>query len=382
MLSKSKTILVIGMFDSVHFYRWLEQFKNQDLHIIILPSKPFRNVHENLRSLISENRNFSFASNFYRYKFCGYIDFFLSKILFRSSYRVRLLNAVLKSHNFHRIHALEIQGAGYLCLDWSTKYKSKFLNNLIITNWGSDIYFFMHNSKHLDKIKRVLSIASFYSAECIRDYDLAVKLGYKAEFLDCNPNSGGVQFENSRIITPASERDLILIKGYGGLFGEANLAVSAISLILEEFPKLKIFYYSVTKDIAPLIVSQKKIFKNSIDYSAVDSRIPYDEMLDKFRSAKVYIGISKSDGISTSFIEALCAGAYPIQSNTSCANEWVNKGIRCTLVDLSVDQIKNAILSILENPDLLDSSVLNNLEISREHLNYEKVLTSSLKFYE
>ena len=114
----------------------------------------------------------------------------------------------------------------------------------------------------------------------------------------------------------------------------------------------------------------------------MDSRIPYDEMLDKFRSAKVYIGISKSDGISTSFIEALCAGAYPIQSNTSCANEWVNKGIRCTLVDLSVDQIKNAILSILENPDLLDSSVLNNLEISREHLNYEKVLTSSLKFYE
>ena len=69
MLSKSKSILVIGMFDSVHFYRWLEQFKNQDIHIRILPSKTFRNVHENLRSLISENRNFSFACNFYRYKF-------------------------------------------------------------------------------------------------------------------------------------------------------------------------------------------------------------------------------------------------------------------------------------------------------------------------
>jgi glycosyltransferase involved in cell wall biosynthesis len=380
----SKKILVVGMLDSIHFCRWLEQFKSQDLQIVIFPSKIFRNIHPNMLNLIN-NDNFIFVNNFYKFKFSGYIDFILSKCfkyLFRLDYRIWLFNIATKKHSYYRIHALEIQGAGYLCLDWKLKYKVEFSNNLIVTNWGSDIYFFMQDAKHLNKIKKVLSIASFYSAECTRDYDLAVQLGFTGKFLPCNPNSGGVIFDRTQQIYSSSERDLLLVKGYGGSFGQASLAISAINNVLSEFPNLRIFYYSVTKDVEPLIIAQKKIFMNDINYAKVDSPLSYEKMLSYFKNAKIYLGISRSDGISTSFLEALSYGAYPIQSNSSCANEWVDKGIQCTLVDLSIHQIENALRFILKNPDLLDLVVSKNLQIATDLLNYERIASDSLKFYQ
>jgi hypothetical protein len=39
--------------------------------------------------------------------------------------------------------------------------------------------------------------------------------------------------------------------------------------------------------------------------------------------ARIYLGVSKTDGISTSLLESIARGAFPIQSVTSCANEWV-----------------------------------------------------------
>jgi glycosyltransferase involved in cell wall biosynthesis len=121
---------------------------------------------------------------------------------------------------------------------------------------------------------------------------------------------------------------------------------------------------------------------NDINYSLVDSPLPYEKILSFFQNAKIYLGISRSDGISTSFLEALSYGAYPIQSNTSCANEWVDKGIQCTLVDLSIDQIENALRFILKNPDLLDSIVSKNLQIATHLLNYDRIASDSLKFYQ
>jgi glycosyltransferase involved in cell wall biosynthesis len=172
------------------------------------------------------------------------------------------------------------------------------------------------------------------------------------------------------------------VKGYGGRFGQASLAISAINNVLSDFQNLRIFYYSVTKDIEPLIIAQKKIFLNDINYATVDSPIPYEKMLSYFKNAKIYLGISRSDGISTSFLEALSYGAYPIQSNSSCANEWVDKGIQCTLVDLNTDQIENALRSILLNPDLLDSVVSENLKIAIGLLDYERIASDSLEFYQ
>ena len=379
-----KKILAIGMFDSIHFARWLEQFKDQDLEIVILPSKKFRRMNEGLKNLLEKHENYRLVNYIYQLKFSSYIDFFLSKvisIILKKDFRIWLLNFALKNNNFFRVHALEIQGAGYLCLDWTIEFNRKFPFELIVTNWGSDINFYMRDAIHLNKIKKVLGIASYYSAECERDYNLALNLGFAGKLLPCNPNSGGFGFDAGELEVRNIDRDLILVKGYGGIFGRAKLAVEAINSILVEFPKIKIFYYSVTSDIKPLIQNQIKSFNNPISFSTVKSPLSHREILEKFMKSKIYIGISESDGISTSFLEAICAGAYPIQSNTSCANEWIDRGIKGSIVGLSVEEIKKAIRYALLNENLVDVVTINNLSIAKIHLNYNKIKNDSLKFY-
>ena len=107
----------------------------------------------------------------------------------------------------------------------------------------------------------------------------------------------------------------------------------------------------------------------------------HNEFLSKFRIARIYIGLSTSDGISTSFLEALCSGAYPIQSNTSCADEWVSLGIIASIVNLDSFEIENRIRNALIDDKYVDDSAVNNLQVAANRLNYKKIKIDSLKFY-
>ncbi len=53
----------------------------------------------------------------------------------------------------------------------------------------------------------------------------------------------------------------------------------------------------------------------------------HDEMLAYFGSARMYLGISISDGISTSVLEAMAMGTFPIQTDTACCDEWFEDGV-------------------------------------------------------
>ena len=51
-------------------------------------------------------------------------------------------------------------------------------------------------------------------------------------------------------------------------------------------------------------------------------KLSHVEMMNLLQKSAVYVGASRSDGISTSAIEAMANGAIPIQTNSSCASEW------------------------------------------------------------
>jgi glycosyltransferase involved in cell wall biosynthesis len=52
----------------------------------------------------------------------------------------------------------------------------------------------------------------------------------------------------------------------------------------------------------------------------------HQEMLSMNGKARISITLNISDGVSTSLLEAIVMGAFPIQSYTACANEWVEDG--------------------------------------------------------
>ena len=103
--------------------------------------------------------------------------------------------------------------------------------------------------------------------------------------------------------------------------------------------------------------------------------------MDLFNRARIYLGCSISDGISTSFLEALSHGVYPIQTNTSCANEWVEKGIHASLVSLDVDQISTELLSRAANWQGLEKLSSHNLEVARALLDPTSIQAKARTFY-
>ena len=57
------------------------------------------------------------------------------------------------------------------------------------------------------------------------------------------------------------------------------------------------------------------------------SQSTHEVMLRMFARSRIYLGVSVSDGISTSMLEAMALGAFPIQTDTSCCDEWIRDGL-------------------------------------------------------
>jgi hypothetical protein len=379
-------VLIIGMLDSVHLARWLVQFSDENIDFVIVASKKYRKLHPLTISLLNSNHlaSYTLAQRTPLKSISGYSDFLQFELGSRFKFfgtRAKSLARVIGNRNFHFIHALEIQGAGYLLNDLNTKLLKK--QKVILTNWGSDIYFYMRLPEHEGRIRSVLPKANYYSAECVRDYALAREYGFVGEELPCIPNAGGFEIEiRDHNFVPPTQRNQILIKGYGGTFGRADLPISLIPIIAAKYPEISFHIYSVTNDTLGTIHSLPSEILSRIRISKVQNRLPHSEMLDEFSKSRIYIGCSESDGISTSFIESLIYGTYPIQTSTSCANEWVDRGAMASIIGLDSDSLLNEIQNALDDDKMVEAASIANFEVARKFLDSDVVKSAALQFYD
>ena len=380
-----RQILIIGMLDSVHLARWLGQFVNEEIDFVIFASKKYRKLHPLTISLLNSNyvANYKLAYWPFFPFISGYLDFFSFEL--RGYFKLlpnrsKFVEKILKKRTFQYIHAFEIQGAGYLI----NKVNADLVSNLkiILTNWGSDIYYFAQFPTHEKQIRSALAKANYYSGECVRDYVLARKFGFVGEELPCIPNAGGFQLEpRDSNFLPPSFRSQILIKGYGGIFGRADLPIAIIPKIAQLYPQIRFHIYSATDDTLNLLESIPEDFRPRISVSTIREKLSHGQMLKEFAKSRIYIGCSVSDGISTSFIESLIYGAYPIQTNTSCANEWVSKGVKASVIGLDLDLLLVEIVRALDDSNLVDAASEKNFQIALMYLRDDVVQKQALKFY-
>lgn len=372
------------MMNSVHSARWLAQFKDSDLDFYIFPSTYFKKVHPLINSLVESHSSARYYIQ-YSTSSAGWIDYFQERILKTFSQRLSRkyrLNRLINSVKPEVVHALEFQHAAYLCSETIDSFGKNF--EFIATNWGSDIYHFMDFPDHNIKIRSVLALADKYSAECARDYKLAASLGFKGQQLPVIPNSGGFSTEIlSQFKINTSKRDLILVKSYGGYFGRSKLIIEALRGILAKSSnsQIKVHFYSVTEDLVADIKQLVKDFPKRITFTDVGNPLSHAELLELFATARLYLGCSISDGISTSFLEALALGAFPIQTNTSCASEWIDKGAMAKLVSVDEQSFREAIESVIDDCDLLDKAQLKNSEVAKRFLSQEYVQKIASTFY-
>jgi len=379
-----KSILVVCMLDSIHSARWLQQFKDLEVDFQLVSSSKFKVVHPEIKSLIKSKgaATYNLALFSPLMPIYGYIDFsinvFCSTFLRRDS-RKLALKRILSRKGFDFIHALEIQHAGYLVSD--VLFELDISPPFILTNWGSDIYYFSEMEVHRRKLIRALQKATHYSAECNRDYELARMLGFSGFELPCIPNAGGFLLPDNEIVSLTSSRAQIVAKVYGGRFGRGDLVIKALIDVMSNTSDSTAFLYSVTDDLLPNVEALAKSFPDRIRYSTRKNPLPHAGLLRIFQDSRIYLGASRSDGISTSFLEALVYGCYPIQTDTSCAFEWVSMGAVASVVPQNVDALVQGLTRALSDDGFVDEAQEANFHIAKKYLDHETIKKIAVGFY-
>lgn len=372
MSSKKIRILAIGMVDSPHFIRWLEQFRTEELDIHIFPSSPNRRVHSRLVGLRKESGieiKYDYSPLLLRFSFLvSIIDLVLRG-------RVRRYFLVRRIRNFAPdiVHALEIQHAGYLLLGVLERCQKSSLT--VVTNYGSDLFWYVRFPGHEKKIRALLERTDVYGAECERDLALARKYGFNGTFLDVLPNAGGLPMDNTIKLFErqrTSERSLILIKGYTNFVGRAQDILLRLSGIYDEISDARIVVYSSTFHARLIVWWLRRIHKIESIVAFPKRALSHEQMLDLFAQARLYVGFSQSDGISTSMVEALTVGCIPLQTITACIDEWHVKGARIIPLDSTdPDGAVKLIASTWNLGSELDNYARVNRRVAEEHLDSE-----------
>ena len=359
-----KKILIVAMADSVHTARWLRQFDDDEIEFVLFPSTPHRRIH----SLLLQHASISAKSTITISKWMkrGGLPLGVADLMLNNRLRAGLLAKAIDAFKPDLIHVMETQHAGYLtdrALN-STTHKSK----LALSIWGSDLFWFQRFPKHQRRIRSLLKKVGVLITECQRDEDLARDLGFNGTCIYGVPASGGFdyqEFMSAEHNFPPSKRKIIAIKGYSGFVGLGPAAIKVLGRTSDLASDYKTVVFSAnwkTRFVARIVK-----FRTGLE---IEVRMKHSQSSEQMRSlfsaSRVVMGVSKSDGLPATIKEAAFFGAFPIQTNTSCAGEWFKEGVSILLVPAdSPDALELALRAALTDDNLVDSAAILNLEIAK-----------------
>lgn len=279
---------------------------------------------------------------------------------------------------------LEFQRAGYLALEAKALYRGRF-PPWIAANWGSDIALYGPLSGHREKVKAILANCDYYSCECHRDVALAREYGFTGKVLPVLPNAGGFDLERAaeyRQPGPVSARRLIALKGYQTWAGRAMAGLRAIELCADllRAKGFSVAVYSADENVQ--IAAERASLATGLPIEIIRYS-SHEDMLRLHGRARVSIGLSIGDGLSTSALEAIVMGSFPVQSDTSCLTELVRDGETALIVPPEDPaEIAAAIRRAASDDDLVDRAAAANALVAAEHLKYSTIQSQVVAMYE
>lgn len=372
-----RRVLVVGMLDSVHFVRWLQHFEEEELSFLIFPSSPHRRLHPELKLLLGSKKKaiFRLAPGS---RYLGLPLWVLDKA-FANLVRSALITLMVRLYKPNFLHALELQNAGYVVAQ-ALRWMREDPPTVVATNYGSDLFWFARRPRHAAKLSALLAKVDRYAAECERDVEIAKSLGYQGKVMPVRPNAGGFDAQTLNLnLVESSRRSLIMVKGYHGWVGRAHIALRAIESMSVDLRDYEVAIFSCN-------YSTKRIAKKVAKHTGLKIRayskgaLSHVEMIEKFSQSLVYVGLSLSDGISTSMLEAMAMGAIPVQTSTSCCDEWfTDTGV--AIDNMTVEEVAQGIQRAINLARETDSAAKNR-EIVRERASREEITRQALTYYQ
>jgi hypothetical protein len=382
-------ILFVAFPHSIHTARWVNQFTDQgwDVHLAPSIAEP---LHPYLQGKVTYHGDHARLQAAKRLvaktldrlphpRLKEYARQFTDNLKMATS--PQKLARIIHKTQPDIIHSLVIQHAGYLTLE-ARKLVGPNFPVWVNGNWGSNIYLFGRLAEHKERIRETLAVCDYYTCECERDVQLARRFGFKGHTLPVLPNAGGFDLEiyhQHRQPGPTSSRRTILLKGHQHWAGRALVGLRAIELCADVLQGYRIVIHLAQADVflaAELVSEATGIPIECIGYG------DYWEGIQRFGAARIHIGLSISDGISTSLLESMVMGAFPIQSCTACANEWIEDGRSGFIVPPEDPHIiAEALRRAVTDDALVDQAVAINDETVRQRLNYAHVKAQTLEIY-
>ena len=254
----------------------------------------------------------------------------------------------------------------------------------VYSSWGSDLYYFKEQPKYLKDIKRVLKRVDYLFTDCERDYKIAENLGFKGTFLGVFPGGGGFDFDScDQYIKPISKRSVILVKGYQGRSGRAIPVLKALNELSGELKDYQVVVFGADLEVESYLSICKPAYVIKV-YSGL-SFLSHRDIMRLMGNALIYIGNSNSDGMPNTLLEAICMGAFPIQSNPGGVTEEIIEHQKNGLLieDCeNVTHINELIKTTLNNIKMIEDAQEFNFKNLKPNYHQSKVKESVVKTYE
>ncbi len=365
-------VVLVAMADSIHTARWIAQFSNQSISILLFPSTPHRRVHKGIKDLLigDQKMKLEFAPKMRALA----LPLALIDTVFHLGIRSTYIRYLIRKQKPRIVHGLETQHAGYLISDSIRSEVSK--PQIFLSLWGSDLFWFEKFKKHKNKIIEVLSMVDFLGAECRRDIDLARSLGFRGKLLPVVPASGGIDLGSiDRLGTYSipSSRSKIMIKGYSGFVGRSLTALNAISDLSNELKEFEIHVYSASWRTIWHTQRLRRTQRLNIICHKKHS-LSHSEIIGLLGKSRISISISLSDGFPGSLRESMATGCFPVESQNSCGSEWAVQNESAFFVDpLNPREISDAIRKALRDDSLVNSAAEINRAITEERVSTSKI---------
>ncbi len=349
-------ILMVSM-NSIHFQRWTEQLRDSghEVHWFDI-----RGGGENVSlDFVIQHTNwkYRFKKGRYLFKKISHALPFLTGLFERNT--ATIFQKKLQEIQPDVVHSFAL----YVSCTPILKVMKASKTPWIYSSWGSDLFYFKDIPSYRKDIESVLPEIDYLFTDCHRDQTLAKTLGFSGTSLGVFPGGGGFYLkETAAHIKPTTARTTILVKGYQGRSGRAIPVLKALKNIENQLDSYQVVVFGCSPETLDFQAQAPKewVFHKQMSHHGI---------LKLMGSSLVYIGNSNSDGMPNTLLEAICMGAFPIQSNPGNASaEVITAGTNGLLIEdcEAITEIEKQLLEALQNPTLIATAFLHNQELKKQ----------------
>lgn len=376
-------ILLVSI-KSIHFRRWTEQLEHSGHEVYYFDISGKKGILGGM-SWLHQKQSWKYRWDFPgRYALKNHFPRIYKWI---QSFNDRPVDAVfeayLKAVNPDVVHSFTLHLSCTPILNVMNTYPHI---KWVLSTWGSDLYYHQHIPAYKKGIIKVLPRVDCLFTDCKRDVALAQDLGFKGEVLGVFPGGGGYDLNRYEpyIVTPITNRGLILIKGYQGTLGRCINVLKALLLLTNALKDYRIVVFGTDVEVVEFATSNDMFSKFHFEMYDKAQPLPHRSVLELMGQALIYIGNSKSDGMPNTLLEAVVMGAFPIQSNPGGVTaEIIRDGENGLLIEdyENVEAIKLLLLKALSDVQLIEAAFQINQQQIKPQLERSLVTSRVLKAY-